>query len=323
MSGRCADGEGRSVALPERPLRTLRGFIAGSSFAVAMLSLLATFEAWLVFLLLWPASRHGLGSFADEFRIWCFGIDSATGEISIGRIATVLSEPVLLAAIIGWIWGPVLSWNRRSARATLLTVAMAAAVAAFTFGMRSPAAKASSERLPFPARELRTAYAPPEISLTDQTGAPVTLAALRGRVVVLTGIYASCVVACPIIMGEAKLALGALSPDERRDVTLLAVTLAPSVDTEAVRAATAARYGVRAPEFRLLGGEPARVEAALDALQIARSQAAHSAIIDHASLFILVDRSGKLAYRLPAGGGGNRWLVDALRVLLHEPRPVS
>jgi protein SCO1/2 len=287
-----------------------------------MLALRAAFEAWLVFLLLWPASHDGLGSFADELRIWCFGVDAA-GEVSVGRIATVLSEPVLLAAIIGWIWGPVLRWNRSAARVMLVTLAVAAAALVVTFRARSSVANASSGPLAFPAQALRTAYVPPDLSLTDQTGVAVTLKELRGRVVVLTGIYASCTVACPIIMGEAKRALGVLTLDERSEVTWLAVTLAPRVDTQAVRATTAERYGVRAPEFRLLGGEPSRVEAALDALQIARNQSAHTAIIEHASLFILVDRSGRLAYRLPVGGRGDAWLVDALRVLLHEPRPAS
>jgi hypothetical protein len=43
-------------------------------------------------------------------------------------------------------------------------------------------------------------------------------------------------------------------------------------------------------------------------------------VIDHASLFVLVDRSGHVAYRFALGGElEENWLVQALTILIHEP----
>ena len=41
-------------------------------------------------------------------------------------------------------------------------------------------------------------------------------------------------------------------------------------------------------------------------------------MIDHANLFLLLDREGRIAYRLSLGDQQERWLVTALQVLLRE-----
>ena len=87
--------------------------------------------------------------------------------------------------------------------------------------------------LPFPADRLRTQLPAPHVALTDHEGRPVSLDELRGRVVVLTGVYATCGFTCPMILGQAKRAVAALSPDERAEVTVLEArdwALAPVID---------------------------------------------------------------------------------------------
>lgn len=324
MSGTCAEPGAPAGSTKGRHLPRGPRFFAGSLFAIALLSLLVTFEGWLVALLLFPGSGHGLGAFADEFRTWCFGIDAATGSVAWGRAAVVLSEPLLLAAAVAWLWRPVLVWNGRVARALLvMLLAGSTSAGAATWALAARSTAAPAVELPFPADGLRTALPAPNFSLVDQTGATVALSDLRGRVVAITGIYASCTIACPIIMGQAKAAFTALSPAEQRQVTFLALTLNPAADNQTVLAATAASYAVRSPEFRLLTGTPRDMDAALDALQIARSKRAHSSVIDHASVFVLVDRAGKIAYRLAIGAYGERWLPAALRILIAEPEPAS
>jgi len=61
------------------------------------------------------------------------------------------------------------------------------------------------------------------------------------------------------------------------------------------------------------------VEGVLDAMQIARQRDPETGVISHANLFLLVDREGRLAYRLGLGERQQRWLTSALRVLLNEP----
>lgn len=323
MSGTCAEPSVTPHTASDRWAK-VRRFFGESSFALVLLALLATFEVWLMFVLALPSSEHGLGALADDLRVWCFGVERETGAVAWSRASIVLLEPLLLGAAIVWLFRPVLGWNRRVARKFALMVLGAASLTgAATWAASGRSRPVALGDLPFPADVLRTALPAPEFSLTDQEGKLVSSRELRGTVVVMTGVYASCNIACPLLVGQAKRALSALTPEERKAVQVLAISLSPSTDTTEVLARTGERYGVRAPEFRFLGGEPARVDAVLDALQIERKMVPHTAIIDHTSLFVLVDRSGKLAYRLPLGTGNERWLVAALRVLIHEAGPVS
>ena len=65
-------------------------------------------------------------------------------------------------------------------------------------------------------------------------------------------------------------------------------------------------------------GESAEVESTLDRMQMARERDPETGVINHANLFLLIDREGRLAYRLGLGERQQRWLVSALRVLLRE-----
>ena len=56
-----------------------------------------------------------------------------------------------------------------------------------------------------------------------------------------------------------------------------------------------------APLYNLVTGEADEVERVLDDMGVARQRDPETGIIDHASLFILVDRDGKVAYRLGLG----------------------
>ncbi len=56
---------------------------------------------------------------------------------------------------------------------------------------------------------------------------------LRGKVVVVTFVDSACRESCPIIVAELGRSLPHLSPDERRQVRALAVSVHPAVDTRA------------------------------------------------------------------------------------------
>ena len=58
-------------------------------------------------------------------------------------------------------------------------------------------------------------------------------------------------------------------------------------------------------------------------MQVARKRDPETGVIDHANLFLLIDREGRLAYRLGLGERQQRWLTSALRVLLDEKGPAS
>jgi protein SCO1/2 len=69
----------------------------------------------------------------------------------------------------------------------------------------------------------------PEIGLRDQDGKPVRMSDFRGRPVVVTYLYSTCVDACPV---AAQMIRGALD-DLGHDVPALAISVDPFRDTPA------------------------------------------------------------------------------------------
>lgn len=304
-----------------RPLAALHVFFSSWRFPVLMLAVLLSFDLFQLLMLVIPKSDSGVGAFAEEFRVWCYGLNQQTGEFETGYIAIFLAQPAAMCAVLAVVWGKQVREALRSRRRAMLPyLAAAAALVSMALvslvGLGGNTAQAAE---PFPAQKLRTAKPAPAIALLDQNGDKTELASLKGNVVVVTGIYATCFHTCPLIMGQLKRGLDALTPEERRSVRVVAVTLNPEHDKQPVMLKTAARYQVKAPEYRLLWGEPAEVNATLDALEIARSKNPMSGEIDHANLFIVVDKKGQVAYRLTLGERQERWLVDALKLLIQEP----
>jgi cytochrome oxidase Cu insertion factor (SCO1/SenC/PrrC family) len=71
----------------------------------------------------------------------------------------------------------------------------------------------------------------PELALVNQSGQPLTLMALRGKVVLLTFTYSTCAEACPLITAAMVSLQQRLTAAERQQVFFLSVTAHPEVDT--------------------------------------------------------------------------------------------
>ncbi|UCE84580.1 MAG: SCO family protein [Deltaproteobacteria bacterium] len=301
------------------PIDRISRFLGGSGLPAFALCLLLFYEILLLVLLLTPAESRGLGAFAEDFRVFCFGFDPASGRVDWASVLAMAIPPALLGGFLALVfWQPLLdvlarprSFARYASAAALVIVAAAA-------GVGVVAAEANVGELPFPAEALRTAHRAPQLALTNQAGEPVELAALRGHVVALTAVYASCVHTCPAILTQAKRAIGELDADERRDLRVVAVTLDPEHDSPEVLAGLAEVHALPVPLYQLVTGEPAEVERVLDAMSVARRRDPETGVIDHANLFLLLDREGRIAYRLGLGERQERWLISALRVLLRE-----
>lgn len=303
------------------------GWLFGSyRFAILTVFVVFFYELFLVAMLLAPESDGAFGSFARDFKVWCFGFDDATGSVRLMYVLMMVTEPVALVATTLFVWwrpvkqllrqSPRLLWPWAGAAFAMMAVA---ALGLGAIGLGKPA----PQELPFPAERLRTAHVPPRLDLIDQTGETVSLEALRGRVVVLTAVYASCGLTCPMILGQAKRAVAGLSEAERAGLSVIGVTLDPEHDTPQALAEMARVQNVSAPRFRLVTGEPARVSSVLDEMGIARERDPKTGVISHANVFLVIDRSGKLAYRFSLGGQQERWLTKALQVLLREAAPVG
>lgn len=304
-------------------LERLQSLFASWVFAAVVLTALGSFEVLAIAMLLIPGGEGALGAFAEEFRTWCFGYDPATGSMQWAYTTMMMAHPFVLGGLVGALWWRPLSeaWRHRRVALLSTTFASLGSAALAVLAMALMSGPASATELPFPAEALRVRHAPPSFELTDQDGRRITLAALQGDVVVITGIYATCGHTCPRIMAQIDGALSALSPAARRDVRVLAITLNPEHDTREVMAQAAERYEVSAPTHHLLSGSPDRIEPLLDRLEIARRKDPHTGVIDHANVFIVIDRSGHVAYRFALGERQEQWLARALAVLAAEPRP--
>lgn len=297
----------------------MSAFFESGWFPAFALCLLGLYDLFLLSILLTPRSLTGLGAFAEEFRIWCFGYDPATGQIEWAQVLGLVGPPLLFGGMLIALWREPLarSWADRRTMASAALAALAViGISAGAFSLFTPAPNVGE--LPFPADALRTAYEPPRLKLVDQTRRTVDLAELRGKVVLLTAVYASCPHTCPAILSQAKGALAEIAPEDRDDLRVVAVTLDPEKDSPEVLAELAGMHGLDPALYHLVTGESSEVEGILDKMGITRRRDPETGVIDHANLFLLLDREGKIAFRLGLGDRQERWLVTALRILLRE-----
>jgi protein SCO1/2 len=234
----------------------------------------------------------------------------------------LLVNPLMLDLVIVVVWWvPLRDALRTGWRQLLPSVGLAFAVATLLAGALFAFEPVRPDgELPFPADAIRTTLTPPAFTLTNHEGESVSLETLRGRVVVVTAVYASCGFTCPMIMGQSKRVVDSLTPEERADLTLVGITLDATRDTQEVLAAMAKGQNISTPVFNLCTGDLETVETLLDDFGVARSRNEETGEIDHANLFIVIDRQGRIAYRLTIGDQQERWLGTALRLLLNEGR---
>ena len=130
----------------------------------------------------------------------------------------------------------------------------------------------------------------PDFTLRDQSGAEVSLAAQRGKVVLVSFLYTHCPDVCPLITQNLVGALQMLGP-ARDDVRVLAVSVDPKGDTpQSVDAFAKAHH--LPPEFHYLTGSPEelmKVWKAYDVAAVARDPE----LVDHTAYTMLADRSGQ------------------------------
>ena len=143
--------------------------------------------------------------------------------------------------------------------------------------------------------------AAPNFTLKDQNNQPVTLAALRGKVVALTFLYTHCQDVCPTIatnMGIADRKLGGAASAAR----FLAVSVDPVGDTlPSVRTFTQEHGLAGDTNWHYLVGSPAELGPVWSAYHVsAGSNSASPQSLDHSALVYLVDPSGKLRVILSA-----------------------
>jgi protein SCO1/2 len=130
----------------------------------------------------------------------------------------------------------------------------------------------------------------PDVALRDQDGAPSSLAAFRGRPIVVTFLYSTCRDTCP---AQVQTIRGALD-DLGRDVPVLGISVDPANDT----AASAKRF---VNEQRMTGRMRFVLgsERALAPIWRAYGIAPQRGQLDHSAYVVLVDGRGRQRVGFP------------------------
>ena len=301
-------------------------FLTGPGLLVFLLTALVGYEAFLLVTIFGPTDGGWLGDFVRDFQLWCYRGDPRTGGISWLAVSVMMAEPIFVVGIAALLWrqafihllAPAV-W-RAHARAALGAFALTVVGAGgLVYYARTDAVRAQVLP-PFPGERIRVQLALPDTPLTDQKGATFHFADLRGRVVLITGVYAACTTTCPEIFLELKQLLGELPATERAGLSVVALSLNPEYETAALMDAVAEARGLRHPEFRYVNGQrPAEMHDLLTHLQFSATRNPQTGVIDHANLFLLVDRTNHIAYRFTLDPRHRAWLRTGLRDLLREP----
>jgi protein SCO1/2 len=148
----------------------------------------------------------------------------------------------------------------------------------------------------------------PAFTLTAQDGRRLALNELRGKVVVVTFIYTSCVDTCPLLTAKMAALQGDLGDDFGANIFFLSITVDPERDTPEVLIRYAQTHGANLAAWAFLTGSPDEIRAVARQYGIYHKKQA-GGDVDHTFLTSLVDQRGTLRVQYM----GVRFDTDELR----------
>ena len=147
-------------------------------------------------------------------------------------------------------------------------------------------AAAKSEALP-------TIGPAPAFTLTAQDERRVSLADLRGKVVVLTFIYTTCADTCPLLTAKMATLQSRLGADFGPRVFFVSITVDPERDTPAVLKGYGVAHGARFDGWAFMTGTPAEIREVAKRYGIFHKKTARGDV-DHTFLTSVIDARGRL-----------------------------
>ena len=146
-------------------------------------------------------------------------------------------------------------------------------------------------------------YPAPGFQLTDQNGQPVSLASLRGKVVLMTFLDPVCTTDCPIIGTEFKEA-GVLLGSADKDVELVAIVTNPEYRSVAFTQAFDREDGLTTvPNWLYLTGSLSQLSQVWRQYGVASENLPAGAMVDHSEVTLVIDRSGHIREEVGADPG--------------------
>jgi protein SCO1/2 len=133
----------------------------------------------------------------------------------------------------------------------------------------------------------------PAFSLTTTEGRKLSLADLRGRVVAVTFIYASCADTCPLLTAKLASLQQRLGPDFGRRVHFVSITVDPERDTPDALRHYARAHRTNPAGWTFLTGSPAEIQ------EVARrygvvARKTERGDVEHTFLTSIIDPAGVL-----------------------------
>lgn len=165
---------------------------------------------------------------------------------------------------------------------------------------------------------LETIGPAPAFSLTTQHGEELSLERLRGKVVVVTFVFTTCVQGCSPLTAKLAAISERLGPELAPDVFLTFVTLTPERDTPEVLQRFAEVRGLNLDRSALLTGTPDEIRSVATAYGVAYWDVPDGDL-GHTFLTSIIDQSGTLRVQyLGIKFDPDEFLGDLLSLLKEE-----
>lgn len=168
-------------------------------------------------------------------------------------------------------------------------------------------------------QRLPTIGAAPDFTLTSQDGALVSLRELRGKVVAVAFIFASCTDVCPMLTDNMARVQERLGTEFGTRIAFVSITVDPERDTPAVLKEYAQNFGADLSGWSFLTGDPATVHEVGRKYGVIAIKKAHGDV-DHTLLTSLVDPNGILRVQYIGAGFDLEEFRGDLFSLLDEAR---
>jgi protein SCO1 len=159
----------------------------------------------------------------------------------------------------------------------------------------------------------------PDFTLTAHTGGRLSLRDLRGKVVAVTFIYASCADTCPLLTAKLAGLQARLGADFGPRVFFVSVTVDPERDTPEVLRRYAEAHGARPAGWAFLTGTPAEIRD-IERRYGVFSRQNPGGDVDHTFLTSLIDRDGVLRVQYLGVRFDPDELLGDVKGLLREAR---
>ncbi len=229
-----------------------------------------------------------------------FALLAVAGYLALVREPSVAAEVAAETATVQSPAGPPVLRLARAFSATSMRTVLALWAAAVVIVGAGPMAiaQASPDAAPIIAQAIDGSAAPlnftaPAFTLTDQNGRPVSLASLRGKVVLLTFLDPVCTSDCPLIaqeFREADQVLGASS----RNVEMVAVVANPVYRSLAYTRAFDSQEGLsRLKNWLFLTGSLAQLQLSWKNYAIAAQIQPSGGMIAHNDIAYVIDAAGR------------------------------